>query len=364
MTHLVIGGGIMGLLTAYYLNAEGEKVTVIEQGKLGRESSWAGGGILSPLYPWRYPDALTDLAAWSQRQYPELIKQLRTQSDIDAQWLQSGMMVMDQDELDPAVAWANANNIRLDILTDQQVKQHVSNINESILAKQSIWMPEIAQVRNPRLLKALITTLQRKGVELLEDTPVTEFKIDNDTITGVKSHDRLIEGSSVTVACGAWSSTVLQKWLPNLNVEPVRGQMLLYKATPDILNTIILKDSHYLIPRKDGRIIVGSTLEFVGFSKQTTTEAREILSGFAINLIPSLRNFPIEHHWSGLRPGNPEKTPVISRHPRVQGLFINTGHYRNGVVTAPASARLCVDLILGKKPILDSEAYKSKNKNL
>lgn len=363
MTHLVIGGGIMGLLTAYYLNAQGEKVTVIEQGKLGRESSWAGGGILSPLYPWRYPDALNDLATWSQQQYPGLIKQLHELSDIDAQWLQSGMMVMDKAETESAIAWARANDISMDILNSQQVKHRIAGINDSLLVDDVIWMPEIAQVRNPRLLKALIATLRLKGIELLEDSPVTELQINNDVVTGVKSHDRLIEGSTVTIACGAWSSQVLQKWLPDLNVEPVRGQMLLYKATPDILSTIILKDSHYLIPRKDGRVIAGSTLEFVGFDKHTTATARETLSNFALNLIPALKDFPIEHHWSGLRPGNLIKTPLISRHPTIQGLFINTGHYRNGVVTAPASARLCVDLILGKKSILDPAAYTFKTKN-
>lgn len=358
MTHLVVGGGIMGLLTAYYLNAEGETVTVIEQGKLGRESSWAGGGILSPLYPWRYPDPLNDLAAWSQAHYPELIDRLHVESNIDAQWIQSGMMVLDGNEVEPAVAWAERNNIALELLSTDKVQKNFPTIQQNVLADKSIWMPTIAQVRNPRLLKALIGALKKKGVTLLEDTPVTDFCIEDQAIVGIKSHEQKIESSSVTVACGAWSSCVLQKWLPTLNVEPVRGQMLLYKATPETLKTIILRDSHYLIPRKDGRIIVGSTLEFVGFDKQTTTAARETLAKFAVNLVPALDNFPIEHHWAGLRPGNSVKTPLVSNHPSVKGLFINTGHYRNGVVTAPASARLCADLILGKTPVMNALPYK------
>lgn len=358
MTHLVVGGGIMGLLTAYYLTAESESVTVIEQGKLGRESSWAGGGILSPLYPWRYPDALNDLAAWSQSHYPDLIEQLHNDSDIDAQWIQSGMMVLDGKEIEPAQAWATRHNIPLEILKREEVKAHIPAIQQNTLDEKSICMPSIAQVRNPRLLKALIGTLKAKGVTFLEETPVTDFCINDQIITGVKSHGQIIKGASVTVACGAWSSRVLEKWLPALNVEPVRGQMLLYKATPELLQSIILKNSHYLIPRKDGRIIVGSTLEFVGFDKQTTTDARDALCDFAVKLVPAIENFPIEHHWAGLRPGNSLKTPLISPHPDINGLFINTGHYRNGVVTAPASARLCVDLILNKKPILDTNSYK------
>ena len=357
MAHIVIGGGIMGLLTAHYLNAAGEKVIVVEKGKFGQESSWAGGGILSPLYPWRYPDALNDLAAWSQQRYPALVKQLEATSGIDAQWIQSGMLVMDPEEISDATGWANKHDITLSILERKDITRHVPDINQHALQQQAIWMPQIAQVRNPRLLKALMGSLQKNGVELLADTPVTDFCFDNGSAVGIRSNDRIIHGDTVTVACGAWSSQVLEKWLPTLNVEPVRGQMILYKADADTLKPIVLKDSHYLIPRKDGRIIVGSTLEFVGFDKNTTAEAREKLIQFANDLLPDLRNFPVEHHWSGLRPGNSVQIPFISQHPEIKGMFVNTGHYRNGVVTAPASAALCVDLVLSRPPTFDPKAY-------
>jgi len=358
MTHIVIGGGIMGLLTTYYLHAAGEEVIVIDQGKLGKESSWAGGGILSPLYPWQYPDALNNLAAWSQARYPALVEELFSASDIDAQWIKSGMMFLDPGEIPQATQWAKDNNIPLEILSGEQISQYTADINKNVLDQPAIWMPEIAQVRNPRLLKALITTLKRNGVQLLENTPVTDLIIKQDKIAGVKCNEQIIEGATVTVACGAWSSNVLQKWLPSMmNVEPVRGQMILFKASPETLRLIILKNSHYLIPRKDGRIIAGSTLEFVGFDKSTTESAKQMLIDFAIDLLPTLKNYQIEHHWSGLRPGNSVQIPFISQHPEIEGLFVNTGHYRNGVVTAPASANLCADLILSRQPILDAKAY-------
>ena len=357
MTHIIIGGGIMGLLTAHYLHAEGEKVVVVDQGKLGRESSWAGGGILSPLYPWRYPDAVNELASWSQQHYLALVRDLQTRSNIDAQWTQSGMMVLDPEEIESATKWAEINDISLKIISSDEALNHLPNVNRQAVASQSIWMPDIAQVRNPRLLKALIASLQNDGVELVEDTPVTDLLINDGSVTGIQSSDRTISGSTVTVACGAWSSEVLQKWLPTLNVEPVRGQMILFKATPDTLDKIILKDSHYLIPRTDGRIIVGSTLEYVGFNKNTTVDAKESLKQYATDIVPALKNYSIEHHWSGLRPGNTAQIPFISGHPDIKGLFVNTGHFRNGVVTAPASAALCVDLILNQTPILDPKTY-------
>ena len=357
MTHLVIGGGIMGLLTAYYLNEANEKVIILEQGKLGRESSWAGGGILSPLYPWRYPKALNDLAAWSQQTYPALVEQLKEQSGIDAELYRCGFLILDQDEIEEAVRWSQQLNIPLEIISPPEIQQHVPSLSKQQTPKQAIWMPEIAQVRNPRLLKALIATLKKRGVEIREHTPVTDFLVTDQQIAGVVSGKHQISGDTVTVACGAWSHQVLQSYLPNLNVEPVRGQMILFKAIPDLLPTMLMRESRYLIPRLDGRIIVGSTLEHVGFDKSTTDTAKQQLTQSAIDLIPELKNFPIEHHWSGLRPGNSLQTPFISQHPSIRGLFINTGHFRNGVVTGPASARLCVDQILNITPTLDPHPF-------
>ncbi|WP_455201559.1 glycine oxidase ThiO [Kaarinaea lacus] len=358
MTHLVIGGGIMGLLTAHYLNTAGEKVMLLEQGHLGQESSWAGGGILSPLYPWRYPDALNDLAAWSQQIYPALIEELKSLSDIDAQYWQCGFLILDEDEIEAAKQWAGQRNQNLLTVEANQMKDIAPNLSASRLPKNAIWMPDIAQARNPRLLKALITSLQNRGVELREQSAVDRLIISDQQIKAVVCGDRKFEAASVTVACGAWSSRLLKDYLPTLHVEPVRGQMILFKATPDILNTMIMEKAHYLIPRRDGRIIAGSTLEYVGFNKNTTEEAKQQLMKKATDLIPRLSSYPVEHHWSGLRPGNPQQVPFICQHPEISGLFINTGHFRNGVVTAPASAKLCTDQILNKTPILNPKPYK------
>jgi len=347
----------MGLLTAHYLIEAGEKVTILEQGNLGKESSWAGGGILSPLYPWHYPDALNKLSTWSQQRYPELVRKLHSTSGIDAQWIRSGMLVMDPEEITQAQEWAIDNNVPVEVVNGDRITSIAPGINPEYLPQNAIWMPEIAQVRNPRLLKALISSLKLSGAEIMEHTPVTEICIENESVVGVRSENKFITGASVTVACGAWSSKVLANCLPALGIAPVRGQMILYKTTPDTLHPMILKNSHYLIPRKDGRIIVGSTLEYVGFDKSTTATAKQKLVEFANDLFPPLTQFAIEHHWSGLRPGNSIKTPYISRHPSLKGLFVITGHFRNGVVTAPASASLCSELILSKKSELDEKAY-------
>ncbi|WP_455208093.1 glycine oxidase ThiO [Kaarinaea lacus] len=358
MTHVVIGGGIMGLLTAYYLQSAGENVMVLEQGHLGKESSWAGGGILSPLYPWRYSDALNDLAAWSQHVYPSLIDTLKDRSGIDAQWWQCGFLMLDEAEIEAAVPWAEQRHLELQVINTTKIKSIAPKLATENLPNKAIWMPEIAQARNPRLLKALIAALHNLGVELREHSPVKNLIVNNEErVCGVICDDSEIHATTVTVACGAWSRQLLQSWLPSLEVEPVRGQMILFKAVPEVLTTMVMRESHYLIPRKDGRIIAGSTLEYVGFDKRVTQDAKQQLLQQAVTLVPELSNYPIEHHWAGLRPGNSQQTPFICKHPTLAGLFINTGHFRNGVVTAPASARLCVDQILDAPPILDPGPY-------
>jgi len=361
MTHVVIGGGIMGLMTAYYLHDAGEKVMVLEQGALGKESSWAGGGILSPLYPWRYPDALNDLAAWSQGVYPSLIETLKEESGIDAQWWQCGFLMLDETEIDTAVSWAKRRNQALYVIDAEAIPKIAPSLSTQCVGTNALWMPEIAQARNPRLLKALIATLRNKGVELREHSPVTNLLVETQRVLGVNCDNTNIPAQSVTVACGAWSRQLLRDWAPAIDIEPVRGQMILFKATPDTLNTMIMRDSHYLIPRRDGRIIAGSTLEYVGFDKSVTDDARRELLQIAVNLVPELKNHPIETHWAGLRPGTSQQIPFIGGHPALSGLYINTGHFRNGVVTSPASARLCADQILDTPPILAPEAYRIRS---
>src|SRR5680860_1402300 len=137
----------------------------------------------------------------------------------------------------------------------------------------------------------------------------------------------------------------------------VRGQIIVLNAPPGLVRRIVLFRGDYLIPRKDGRGLVGSTLEVSGFDKATTAAAREDLWTKATTWAPALRNYPIEYHWSGLRPGSPAGIPYVGEHPELRGLFLNTGHFRCGLALGPASARLAADLMLQRQPILAPEAY-------
>jgi len=351
---LVIGGGISGLLTTLLLHEAGLKVSLIEQGQLGQESSWAGGGILSPLYPWRAPESITTLARWSQTHYATFAEELRQRSGIDPEYLTSGLLILEVDEYSQARAWADQHSIKLAKLTSTDLPHEALECYE-----EALWFPEVGQLRNPRLLKALKQALINAQIPILEHHRVTGIQINHHRqVIGVTTQALgLIAGERVVVAAGAWSAPLLKTLHINLAVRPVRGQMILFATQPGLISRIVLAQERYIIPRRDGHILVGSTVEEVGFDKTTTLTALEDLQKAAFSLIPRLVHNPIQKQWAGLRPSSPKGIPYICEHPDFEGLYLNTGHFRNGVVLGLASAHLLVDIMLKRPPILEPSPY-------
>lgn len=354
MSIFVVGGGVIGLLSAYELAQAGRAVVVIERGNVGREASWAGGGILSPLYPWRYPESVTRLALWGARHYRALVESLRAESGIDAEWTASGMLSLALPDVDLALNWADQHGISAKLVSDAALQELQPGLAD---AGPAIWDETAGQVRNPRLLGALYQALRKQGVDIRQNVAVEGFLVRNGHLVALRTTQGEIKAEQGLVAAGAWTGALLARAGLSLPVRPVRGQMLLFRAPPNLVRRITLKGDRYLVPRRDGRILVGSTVEEVGFDRATTAEAGEALRAAAIALLPALRNYEVERQWAGLRPGSPDGIPYIGEHPEIRGLFVNAGHYRNGIVLAPASARLAADLILQREPLLDPAPY-------
>jgi len=353
---IVIGGGVIGLLTARSLHLAGLEVTVVERGKLGGESSWAGGGIISPLYPWRYSDAVNRLAEKSKTLYPELAAQLQAESGVDCELLNSGMLYTDIDELDAARAWADRWQQKLELISDRQALARIEPALHPDI-EQAIWMPDICQIRNPMLVQALRGSLQTLGLHCIEDTEIEEILHADGKIVGLRTRDRQqMFAAKVIVASGAWSARVMQG-LGEVAVEPVKGQMLMFHGEPGQIQRMVLSRGHYIIPRRDGRVLAGSTLEKTGFVKQITDDALQTLSTDAAALVPLLTGMPIERQWAGLRPGTQHGIPYICAHPEIEGLYIHAGHYRNGIVLGPASAQLLSEIVLAGKTFCDTSDY-------
>lgn len=351
----LIGGGIIGLLTAREFYNAGATVTVIDKGEMGNESSWAGGGILLPLYPWRQNQAINQLAKQSIGLYPALASQLLEETGIDPEWNPCGLLITKNPDITAALAWCNHNKIAFEEADDKLTGLETTPLNP-------LWLPTIAQIRNPRLIKSLKQELLQRGVRLIENCRTTVIQLDNNRVAAIESSKGNLSINELIITAGAWTSGLMAQLFPTIRdskprISPVKGQMLLFAAKPDTLKTIVLDGEHYLIPRLDGHILAGSTVEGDTFDKSTTLEAKNQISNFALKLLPTLKNYPLVKHWAGIRPGTPYGVPYIDRHPEISNLSINAGHFRNGLAMAPASAQLIADLILGRPTSVDPEPY-------
>ncbi|WP_341303800.1 glycine oxidase ThiO [Pseudomonas sp. TMP25] len=353
---VLIGGGAIGLLSAYQLAASGMSLTLLDRQQAGSESSWAGGGIVSPLYPWRYSAAVTALAHWSQDFYPRLAEQLLAQTQIDPEVYVTGLYWLDLDDEAEALAWAQRQGRALQSVDIASVRRAVPALAEGF--GRAVQMADVANVRNPRLVKALRAALQQMpNVTVHEHCAVSGFSREGGRITGVHTAQGDMQADQVVLAAGAWSGELMATLGIELPVVPVKGQMILYKCAEDLLPAMVLAKGRYAIPRRDGHVLIGSTLEHAGFDKTPTDEALASLQASAIELLPGLAEANVVGHWAGLRPGSPEGIPYIGAVPGHDGLWLNCGHYRNGLVLAPASCQLLADLMLGRKPIVDPAPY-------
>lgn len=356
---VIVGGGIIGLFTAWELSKAGQSVCVIERGAMGQEASWAAGGILSPLRPWKYPKAVNALALWSHKRYSAICAELQVHTGIDCQWRQGGMLLLDCPDNGLAQQWADVHDITLEWLSAKQVtgEYPALALGGMNAAKPACRLPHVAQLRNPRLLQALIARLDQLGVRLCDATEMQSLIVEAGIAKGVKTTKGDYAVEQVVIAAGAWSSALLPGVGRYNNIRPVKGQMLLYGPGSWEQATVVMSGDRYLVPRADGRLIVGSTVEEAGYDQSTDTNTQTSLRAFAESLLPSLVGSEPEGSWAGLRPATQDEVPVIGAHAEVQGLYINTGHYRSGIIMAPAAAMLLTDILCERAPSIDPSDY-------
>lgn len=292
---VVVGGGIIGLTTALELARAGARVCVLDRGLPGREASWAGGGILSPLPPDQSVPEIQDLLDESLARYPAYCTELHEATGVDPEYWVCGARVYG--------------------------------------AAGERWFPEVAQIRNPRLLQALLLALRQQGVTIHPYVPATGWAKAAGRLAGVTTPFGTVACRQAVLAAGAWSGQVA-----GISVQPIKGQMLLLQDQGDAPAHIVMDEHAYLVPRRGGGVVVGSTLESVGFDTSPTAAARSALIGHAARLWPGSDRWSAQHHWVGLRPGGNGIKPLIGPVSGLDGLFVNTAHFRLGITLSLASA--------------------------
>jgi glycine oxidase len=337
----IVGGGIIGLTTAYALAKRGVSVAVADRGELGHEASWAGAGIIPPQSKTPPANPFDRLRAYSVSLFPALSQELKARTGIDNEYHHcGGIECLSAEDADAVALW-QSEGVPYERLDDPRRTHPWLNVPAGTTA----YSLPYGQVRNPRHLAALIEACRQVGVRLWPHQVVEP--------------SALPPAGKYLIAVGAWANLFLEPFgLPPL-VHPVRGQIVLFQSSQAILNRILLVGHRYLVPRLDGRILVGSTEEpGAGFQKGNTPEGVDELIHFAVQLIPALKTAPVEKTWSGLRPGSRDGFPYLGPVPGSSNVFAAIGHFRSGVQLSPGTGEVMAAMLLGEPPPIPTEAFR------
>ena len=341
---LILGGGVISLTTAYFLAREKVRVTVLDKGDFGQESSWAGAGILPPAGLADVQNSVEKLRGHSFRLFPTLSEELRELTGIDNGYLRCGGLEFFSPGEGQNEEW-HSQGFPVQTLEGSALARLEPNLANLGPAH---YLPDMAQLRNPRHMKALEAACKSCGVELQPGCPVHGFVREGRRITAVKTSEGNLAAERFLLATGAWTGPLAESIGCSIPIKPVRGQIALLNSGTPLFRRILLCGSRYLVPRPDGRVLVGSTEEDAGFDKRTTSQAIAELLRLANKLVPDLARAQLERCWAGLRPGSPAGLPFLGPVPGWDNLFVAAGHFRAGIQLSPGTALIMKECLLGR----------------
>lgn len=358
---VIVGGGAVGLSIAYTLSQEGLRVTVLDNAREAPQASWAGAGILAPPSerPTTDPDA--QLRTLSARLHADWSAQLREETHLDNGYRRCGGLEVATDETalwrldDRAAAWSNQG------IAHQRLDSDGLTRMEPILRRDlagGYFVPGRAQIRNPWHVRALRVACERRQVRIEDDSPAREIRIQGGRAIALRTNRATIPCGTLVIAAGSWSEALLGTVGLTVPTPPVKGQIVLLRTRPGTLSHLVEKGVRYLVPREDGRILVGATEESAGFDTRSTAAAVAGLIEFASRLCPALAQAEVERTWAGLRPGNHDGRPTIGLAPEFENLVVATGHRRAGLQLSPATAVIVADLLAGRSPRLALDVFR------
>lgn len=348
---LILGGGVIGLSIARELHQLGSReITIVERGTCGRGATWAAAGMLSPQAETDEIGPFFDLCSRSLDLYPEFAQRLLDETGIDVEFDRTGTLCLafnehEVDELNHRYEWQRRAGLAVERLSGNEISEIEPDLSPNI--ELGLRFPNDWQVENRKLASALRKYSEINGIRIIENIGAEALVVDNDSIAGAVTSLGTIRAETTIVATGAWTSLIRLAGKPMpVEVEPVRGQMVcLTAATGRPLRHVVYTHRGYLVPRRDGRILSGSTSERVGFDASTTETATKALTHLASDLLPN-REMTVTDSWAGLRPFAKDGLPVIGGIDGLESFIIATGHYRNGILLTPITAKLIAEKVV------------------
>ena len=345
----VIGGGIIGCATALALAKRGCRVTLLERGTPGGEASSAAAGLLAPLGASPDPSPFNRLAIESWRLYPAAVAELRELTGVDVEHMTAGTLypVAGPAELAAArarLAWPLAREFGVEVIEGSELQALEPALAKDVTAARLV--PGDQWVNNQRLVTAYALAAGARGVALRTGARVDRILLEGARARGVVVDGEPLATDAVLLAAGAWSAALAADVGVPLPVGPVRGQMLAVSNVPTLLRHAVHGEEIYLVPRPSGELLIGATVERVGFERAVTPEGLAVLIEQAVALVPEIGRRAVTRSWCGFRPAAPDGMPVLGPVPDVAGLFVATGHFRNGILLAPASAAVMARCIV------------------
>jgi glycine oxidase len=355
----IIGGGVIGCSIALRLAQAKVQVTILERALPGAEASSAAGGILGAQAESEGDGAFFDLCLESRARYPAFAAELEAISGISVGYLRCGLFDVaftheDADKLSATVAAQKKKGLNAELLNGDRARELEPALSPRAVAAASF--PDDHQVDNRLLVSALSVAAAKLGVTFRTGV-VRGIAREGDRCVGVELEGEELRADAVVVAAGAWTGLVGGLGVPVQAVRPAKGQMVCLKTRAPILQRVLFAHGRYVIPRADGRVIAGSTVEFAGYDKTVSARGLSSILEVALELCPALADAAVIETWAGLRPFTEDHLPILGRGP-LEGLFLASGHYRNGILLAPITGELIADCVLGKQPDVDLSPFR------
>ena len=358
---LIIGGGIIGCSIAVELSRTGVQVLLLERDRIGCEASGEAAGMLAPQAEGLSPGPFLDLCLKSREMFDPLDELLKEETGIDIEYVRSGtlfLLLTDEDEILAKRMFEEqrGRGLTVEWWDRQQLLEAEPHVTPEV--RGALCFPDDHQVQNARMVRALALLGARRGVQLVEGSPVTGIVRDRDRVIGVRSLTETYHAGKVVVAAGAWSGGIGQLLNQDIPIRPARGQLLSVETGGNFSRHILYSGKGYVTPWPNGEVVVGSTIEFVGFEKQITVAGIGELLTMARRLVPALASRPILRAWSGFRPWTPDELPYLGAVPGSPGLYIASGHGRNGILLAPITGQLMAELLRDEHPSLSLDPFR------